>query len=159
MIRLPAGQRMRVACTVNGAAKSGHAEGRTLLSDFLRHELHLYGTHVGCEHGVCGACTVILDGRLARSCSTLAVQADGAEITTIEGLAKDQGLDGLREAFSRHGALQCGSARPVFSHLRRITLSPIPIPTKKISVRCFRAIYAAAPGMKAWSGPSSSLQR
>lgn len=112
MIRLPAGQRMRVACTVNGAAKSGHAEGRTLLSDFLRHELHLYGTHVGCEHGVCGACTVILDGRLARSCSTLAVQADGAEITTIEGLAKDQGLDGLREAFSRHGALQCGFCTP-----------------------------------------------
>ena len=103
---------MRVTCTVNGVAKSGHAEGRTLLSDFLRHELHLYGTHVGCEHGVCGACTVILDGRLARSCSTLAVQADGAEITTIEGLAKDKGLDGLREAFSRHGALQCGFCTP-----------------------------------------------
>ena len=67
---------------------------------------------MGCEHGVCGACTVILDGRLARSCSTLAVQADGAEITTIEGLAKDQGLDGLREAFSRHGALQCGFCTP-----------------------------------------------
>ena len=159
MIRLPAGQRMRVTCTVNGAAKSGHAEGRTLLSDFLRHELHLYGTHVGCEHGVCGACTVILDGRLARSCSTLAVQADGAEITTIEGLAKDQGLDGLREGFPGTARFNADSAPPVFSHLRRITLSPIPIPTKKISVRCFRAIYAAAPGMKAWSGPSSSLQR
>ena len=159
MIRLPPSQRMRVTCTVNGAAKSGHAEGRTLLSDFLRHELHLYGTHVGCEHGVCGACTVILDGRLARSCSTLAVQAYGTEITTIEGLAKDQGLDGLREAFSRHGALQCGFCTPGVLASTVHYLGQIPIPTKKISVRCFRAIYAAAPGMKAWSGPSSSLQR
>jgi len=112
VIRLPAGERMRVTCSVNGKTLSGFAEGRTLLSDFLRHELHLYGTHVGCEHGVCGACTVMLDGQLARSCSTLAVQADGAKLTTIEGLAKDQKLDKLREAFSRHGALQCGFCTP-----------------------------------------------
>ncbi|SVD89553.1 uncharacterized protein METZ01_LOCUS442407, partial [marine metagenome] len=82
------------------------------MSDFLRHELHLYGTHVGCEHAVCGACTVLLDGRLARSCSTLAAQAEGSEITTIEGLAVDDGLEPLRQAFSRHGALQCGFCMP-----------------------------------------------
>lgn len=108
MMRLPPGQRVRINCIVNGEPQSGFTESRTLLSDFLRHELHLYGTHVGCEHGVCGACTVILDGRLARSCSTLAVQAEGAEITTVEGLGVDASLDTLRNAFSRHGALQCG---------------------------------------------------
>ncbi len=107
-MRLPAGQRQRIACTVNGVACSGFTESRTLLSDFLRHELNLYGTHVGCEHGVCGACTIILDGRLARSCMTLAAQAEGAEITTVEGLGGDTGMDLLRQAFSRHGALQCG---------------------------------------------------
>ncbi|MDP6688723.1 MAG: (2Fe-2S)-binding protein [Alphaproteobacteria bacterium] len=108
MMRLGLGERRRISCTVNGVARSGFAEGRTLLSDFLRHELNLYGTHVGCEHGVCGACTVILDGRLARSCGTLAMQADGAEITTIEGLGDSDREPALREAFSRHGALQCG---------------------------------------------------
>lgn len=112
MMRLPPDQRTRIRCIVNGRPHSGFAEARTLLSDFLRHELHLYGTHVGCEHGVCGACTVLLDGRLARSCATLAVQAEGAEITTIEGLAADDGLEPLRQAFSRHGALQCGFCTP-----------------------------------------------
>ena len=112
MMRLPPDQRARISCTVNGRQHSGTAEARTLLSDFLRHELHLYGTHVGCEHAVCGACTVLLDGRLARSCSTLAVQVEGAAITTIEGLAMDDGLKPLRQAFSRHGALQCGFCTP-----------------------------------------------
>ena len=78
-------QRVRVSCTVNGIKRLGYAEPRTLLSDFLRHELGLYGTHVGCEHGVCGACTIIMDGLLARACSTLAVQTEGSEITTVEG--------------------------------------------------------------------------
>ncbi len=112
MMKLKPGERPRISCTVNGKAASGHVESRMLLSDFLRHELHLYGTHVGCEHGVCGACTVILDGRLARACTMLAVQADGAEITTIEGLGQDPKLDNLRQAFSRHGALQCGFCTP-----------------------------------------------
>ena len=112
MRRVKPGERVRVSCQVNGKVQSGFAESRTLLTDFLRHELHLYGTHVGCEHGVCGACTVVLDGRLARSCSTLAVQAEGAEITTVEGLAADGRLDSLRDAFSRHGALQCGFCTP-----------------------------------------------
>ena len=112
MRRVAPGERIQVNCNVNGKPYSGFAESRTLLSDFLRHELHLYGTHVGCEHGVCGACTVILDGRLARSCSTLAVQVEGADLTTIEGLATDKELDRLRDAFSRHGALQCGFCTP-----------------------------------------------
>ena len=101
-------QRVRVSCTVNGVKRFGYAEPRTLLSDFLRHELGLYGTHVGCEHGVCGACTIIMDGLLARSCSTLAVQTEGSEITTVEGLSEDVNLDLLRELFSKNGALQCG---------------------------------------------------
>ena len=101
-------QRVRVSCTVNGVKRLGYAEPRTLLSDFLRHELGLYGTHVGCEHGVCGACTIIMDGLLARSCSTLAVQTEGSEITTVEGLSEDVNLDLLRELFSKNGALQCG---------------------------------------------------
>ena len=101
-------QRVRVSCTVNGVKRLGYAEPRTLLSDFLRHELGLYGTHVGCEHGVCGACTIIMDGLLARSCSTLAVQTEGSEITTGEGLSEDVNLDLLRELFSKNGALQCG---------------------------------------------------
>ena len=78
-------QKGRVRCTVNGIERYGYAESRTLLSDFLRHELYLYGTHVGCEHGVCGACTVIMDGLLTRACSTLAVQSEGLELTTGEG--------------------------------------------------------------------------
>ena len=101
-------QRVRVSCTVNGIKRLGYAEPRTLLSDFLRHELGLYGTHVGCEHGVCGACTIIMDGLLARACSTLAVQTEGSEITTVEGLSEDVNLNLLRELFSKNGALQCG---------------------------------------------------
>ena len=107
-VRIGADERVRVTCTVNGRRQTGYAEPRTLLSDFLRHELHLYGTHVGCEHGVCGACTVTLDGRLARSCMTYAVQAEGAEIGTVEGLSEPGTLDALQRAFSGHGALQCG---------------------------------------------------
>lgn len=101
-------ERVAVACRVNGRQVIGSAEPRMLLSDFLRHELHAYGTHVGCEHGVCGACTVWLDGRLARSCLTFAVQANGATIETVEGLAAEGQLTDLQQAFSRHGALQCG---------------------------------------------------
>lgn len=101
-------ERVPITCTVNGRKQTGHAEPRMLLCDFLRHELHHYGTHVGCEHGVCGACTVQIDGRIARSCLTFAVQADGAAIGTVEGLAEDGELTDLQQAFSRHGALQCG---------------------------------------------------
>ena len=88
MLRIKPGTKQRVTVTVNGRPRSGYAEPRTLLSDFLRHELKLFGTHVGCEHGVCGACTVNIDGRAVRSCLRFAVQAEGAEIGTVEGLAK-----------------------------------------------------------------------
>jgi 2-furoyl-CoA dehydrogenase 2Fe-2S iron sulfur subunit len=97
-----------IELTVNGVRRRAEPEARLLLSDFLRHELGLTGTHVGCEHGVCGACTVLLDGVSARSCLTLAVQADGCEIVTVEGLE----WGALQEAFRKHHALQCGFCTP-----------------------------------------------
>ena len=108
MLRIKPDTRHKVTVTVNGRARTGYAEPRMLLTDFLRHELKMFGTHVGCEHGVCGACTVMIDGRATRSCLRLAVQADGAEIRTIEGLADGETLTPLQEAFRRHHALQCG---------------------------------------------------
>jgi len=108
MLRLKPDTRHRVTVTVNGRRMSGFAEPRTLLADFLRHELKLFGNPVGCEHGVCGACTVVIDGRAVRSCLRYAVQTDGADIRTVEGLAEGDKLNPLQEAFSRHGALQCG---------------------------------------------------
>lgn len=108
MKRLGAGSRNRVTITLNGRKASGWAEPRMLLSDFLRHELGATGTHVGCEHGVCGACTVRLDGAPARACLTLAVQAAGRRVDTVEGLAPAGELNDLQKAFRRHHALQCG---------------------------------------------------
>ncbi len=109
MKQLDAGARHEVRVELNGTDRAGLAEPRMLLSDFLRHELGATGTHVGCEHGVCGACTVRIDGVAVRSCLTLAVQADGRRIDTVEGLAEPDGtLGDLQEAFSRHYALQCG---------------------------------------------------
>ena len=98
-----------VTLTVNGVTVTREVSTRMLLSDFIRHGLRLTGTHVGCEHGVCGACTIQIDGAPARACLTLAVQADGACIRTVEGLAPEPGrLSVLQEAFRRHHALQCG---------------------------------------------------
>lgn len=108
MIRLKPGIRHNVTLTVNARSCTGTAEPRTLLTDFLRHELKLYGTHVGCEHGVCGACTVMVDGRAVRSCMQLAVECDGANVRTIESLAQDGLLNVLQAAFKKHHALQCG---------------------------------------------------
>ena len=101
-----------VDVTVNGRRHHEDVEPRLLLSDFLRGRLGLTGTHVGCEHGVCGACTVKLDGRAVRSCLLLAAQVDGAEIVTVEGLAGRGALTPLQEAFHRHHALQCGFCTP-----------------------------------------------
>ena len=101
-----------VRIKVNGVARSGIAEPRTLLVDFLRHELELTGTHVGCEHGVCGACTVRMNGEVVRSCIMLAVQADGAEIETVEGMASDGKLHPVQEAFRQKHGLQCGFCTP-----------------------------------------------
>ncbi len=102
-----------ITVTVNGESRTATAETRTSLGDFLRQTLGLTGTHMGCEHGVCGACTVLVDGEAARSCLMLAVQADGREITTVEGLAGDDGaLSPLQEAFWKHHGLQCGFCTP-----------------------------------------------
>ena len=103
---------MVIELTVNGRATREDVEPRLLLSDFLRHRLGLTGTHVGCEHGVCGACTVLLDGVAVRSCLTLAVQVDGSSVETVEGLAGDGSLTPLQQAFRRHHALQCGFCTP-----------------------------------------------
>ena len=102
-----------VRFTLNGAPVEGYAAPRLLLTDFLRHQLGATGTHVGCEHGVCGACTLLVDGRAVRSCLMLAVQAEGAAIETIEGLAQEDGSFGpLQQAFHENFALQCGYCTP-----------------------------------------------
>jgi carbon-monoxide dehydrogenase small subunit len=97
-----------VAVTVNGTIYTREVEHRRTLGDFLRHDLGLTGTHLGCEHGVCGACTVLIDGKSMRSCLTLAVQADGRSVTTVEGLAADGALTRLQYAFRERHGLQCG---------------------------------------------------
>jgi 2-furoyl-CoA dehydrogenase 2Fe-2S iron sulfur subunit len=109
MTRLRSNQRYRISFKLNGAAVHGEAEPRMLLTDFLRHEIGATGTHVGCEHGVCGACTVTVDGLITRACLTLAVQIDDSDIRTVEGLAPARDRLGiLQDAFKRHHALQCG---------------------------------------------------
>ena len=103
----------KIAVTVNGARHEAAVPVRLTLADFLRHELRLTGTHLGCEHGVCGACTILLDGQSARSCLLLAVQADECEVTTVEGLASDpKTLHPLQQAFHEHHGLQCGFCTP-----------------------------------------------
>ncbi len=107
--------RRDVTLTVNGETVTRSVSPRMLLSDFIRHELGLTGTHVGCEHGVCGCCTVLIDGRAGRSCLTLAVQAEGAEIRTIESVARPDGtLHPVQQAFMECHALQCGFCTPGF---------------------------------------------
>ena len=106
-------QTRNIKTVVNGVAYERQVEPRRMLGDFLRHDLNLTGTHYGCEHGVCGACTILLDGRTARACLTLAVQADGHSLTTVEGLAGTDGrLNELQKAFVECHALQCGFCTP-----------------------------------------------
>ena len=104
--------RIPISLSVNGRPVEAEVEPRVHLGDFLRRELRLTGTHLGCEHGACGACTVLVDGAAARSCLMLAVQARGAEVTTVEGLASGDGPSPLQEAFREHHALQCGFCTP-----------------------------------------------
>ena len=104
--------RLHIRVVVNGRVHEREVPVRMTLADFLRHELRLTGTHLGCEHGVCGACTVLLDDRSARSCLALAVQADGARVTTVEGLARDGEPSVLQQAFIDHHGLQCGYCTP-----------------------------------------------
>ena len=101
-------ERVEITVSINGLSYTGQVEPRMLLADFLRHELGLTGTHVGCEHGVCGACTILLDGRSARSCLMLAVQADGADLETVEGQGTIENLGRIQRAFRDHHGLQCG---------------------------------------------------
>jgi 2-furoyl-CoA dehydrogenase 2Fe-2S iron sulfur subunit len=113
MRRVKHDEKARVTLTLNGKKLAAEAEPRMLLSDFLRHALGATGTHVGCEHGICGCCTVLIDGVAQRSCLTLAVQAEGREVTTVESLASADGaLNPLQQAFRNNHALQCGFCTP-----------------------------------------------
>ena len=113
MNEIKASERVEISMKLNGVEVSARAEPRTLLADFLRETCGATGVHVGCEHGVCGCCTVLINGVASRSCLALAVQADGAEIETVESLAHADGtLNALQEAFRKHHALQCGFCTP-----------------------------------------------
>jgi aerobic-type carbon monoxide dehydrogenase small subunit (CoxS/CutS family) len=122
--------KVAVQLTVNGKIYERSVEPRYLLADFLRHEIGLKGTHIGCEHGVCGACTVMIDGRTARSCLHFAVVVDGAEIRTVEGLADEERLHPIQRAFHEHHALQCGYCTPGFLMTVVEFLESNPEPTK-----------------------------
>lgn len=131
MTHFAANARHPVAVRLNGKPVEAEAETRMLLSDFLRHQLAATGTHVGCEHGVCGACTVVVDGMLTRSCLTLAVQVDGCDIRTIEGFAPSPDrLGTLQRAFRRNHALQCGFCTAGILVSLDHYLSRNPIPTE-----------------------------
>ena len=152
-----------VTVMVNGVRRSAAVPARRLLSDFLRHDLELTGMHVGCEHGVCGACTVLVDGEAARSCLMLAVQADGAELLTVEGLASSDKLHPLQAAFHEHHALQCGFCTPGMLMTALDFLATHPDPTEAeireglsaVLCRCtgyqgiVNAVRAAAPVLRA----------
>lgn len=120
-----------ISLTVNGSGHSRTVPARLTLADFLRGTLGMTGTHVGCEHGACGACTVLIDGTMARSCLTLAVQADGAEIVTVEGLATDGALHPIQTAFKSCHALQCGFCTPGFLMSSVALLNENPNPTEQ----------------------------
>jgi carbon-monoxide dehydrogenase small subunit len=119
-----------VHVTVNGAIYERTVEARLTLADFLREALNLTGTHLGCEHGVCGACTILFNGEAVRSCLLLAVQADGAELATVEGLADGDTLHPLQQAFHEHHALQCGFCTPGFLMTAVAFLRDTPTPTE-----------------------------
>jgi carbon-monoxide dehydrogenase small subunit len=151
-----------VRLTVNGVAREGRCPPRKLLVDFLREDLALTGTHVGCEHGICGACTILVNGEAARSCLMLAVQADGAELTTVEGLMTDGALHPLQEAFREHHGLQCGFCTPgmLLTALDLLRVHPDPTEAQiregisAVLCRCtgyhgiLKAVRAAAPRLR-----------
>ena len=155
-------ERRRITVKVNGVEYEREVDPKRLLVDFLRDDLELIGTHVGCEHGFCGACTVLLNGRSVRSCLMFAVQADGAEIMTVEGLAEDGKLHPLQEAFREHHALQCGFCTPGMLIVTYELLKDNPDPTEEevrlavagVLCRCtgykqiIDAVMAAAPKMR-----------
>ena len=120
-----------IQITVNGETYHRQVEPRRLLSDFLRDDLNLRGTHVGCEHGICGACTILLNGETARSCLMFAVQADGAQITTVEGLAQNGELHPVQQGFWENHGLQCGFCTPGFLLTAYELLERNPNPTEQ----------------------------
>jgi aerobic-type carbon monoxide dehydrogenase small subunit (CoxS/CutS family) len=122
-------ERLAIRVTVNGREVVREVGARRSLADFLREDLMLTGTHVGCEHGVCGACTVLVDGRSARSCLLFAVQLDGATVTTIEGLTPSEGLSRLQQAFCDAHAMQCGFCTPAMIVVTTELLEKNPAPT------------------------------
>jgi carbon-monoxide dehydrogenase small subunit len=140
-----------ITLRVNGATREGSPEARKTLADFLREDLDLTGTHVGCEHGVCGACTVIVDGRAVRSCLMLAVQAAGSEVTTIEGLAPDGGLGPLQQAMWDSHSFQCGFCTPGFVMQATAFLATTPTPASSRSAKRYPATSAGAPATRASS--------
>ena len=119
-----------IRMTINGREYAGRVESRLTLADFLRNELDLTGTHLGCEHGVCGACTILVDGEAVRSCLLLAVQADGATLMTVEGLANGDELHPLQASFQENHALQCGFCTPGFLMTAYAFLRDNPNPTE-----------------------------
>jgi len=156
-------EQRHIRLIINGETRSGQVEPRKLLVDFLREDLGLTGTHVGCEHGICGACTILVNGEAARSCLMLAVQADGAELRTVEGLAGKDGLHPLQNAFREHHGLQCGFCTPGMLMTAYDLLQANPNPTEEeiraglsaVLCRCtgyhgiVRAIQAAAERIQA----------
>ena len=156
-------EQRHIRLIINGETRSGQVEPRKLLVDFLREDLGLTGTHVGCEHGICGACTILVNGEAARSCLMLAVQADGAELRTVEGLAGKDGLHPLQNAFREHHGLQCGFCTPGMLMTAYDLLQANPTPTEEeiraglsaVLCRCtgyhgiVRAVQAAAERIRA----------
>ena len=124
-------EQRHIRLIINGETRSGQVEPRKLLVDFLREDVGLTGTHVGCEHGICGACTILVNGEAARSCLMLAVQADGAELRTVEGLAGKDGLHPLQDAFREHHGLQCGFCTPGMLMTAYDLLQTNPTPTEE----------------------------
>ena len=124
-------RRHRISVEINGRVHEGEVPARLTLVDWLREELHLTGTHVGCEHGICGACSVLLDGEPVRSCLMFAVQADGHRVTTVEGLAGEDGkLSALQDSFCETHALQCGYCTPGMLIAAHALLQETPHPTE-----------------------------
>jgi aerobic-type carbon monoxide dehydrogenase small subunit (CoxS/CutS family) len=140
--------RRHITMKVNGIECEGYVESRKLLVDFLREDLELVGTHVGCEHGVCGACTVLFNGRSARSCLMFAIQANGAEIMTLEGLAKDNKLHPLQEQFREHHGLQCGFCTPGMVMTSYEALRDNPNPTEHEVRKAISGVLCRCTGYK-----------
>jgi aerobic carbon-monoxide dehydrogenase small subunit len=139
-------EQVQVSVTVNGTRHARMVEPRLLLSDFIRHGLGLTGTHVGCEQGVCGMCTVLLDGQTARSCLTFAVQADGAEITTVEALGTPAKMHPLQQAFWEKHGLQCGYCTPAMLLTATELLKSNPSPTRDEIADAMSAILCRCTG-------------